>query len=207
MTLPTVPNWTEPLLKPMRASPKKFTAMIGLGLVLVIMLGRLLLGGSGPSNASASIPSGAAKSGGLARSGEDYLLDPAQDQTELLQWARQPIVPLQRNLFAVPLDDYRRDGEHGGDLSVGAGFWDQLAKSLSAHADQQEQRQILVDNVRIMAGELKLESIVMGAQPSAMVNGDVVHPGDDIAGFRVVRIEPRMLVIERQGVRLAILMD
>ncbi|MGA3065305.1 MAG: hypothetical protein ABSF29_00505 [Tepidisphaeraceae bacterium] len=206
MTLPPAPKWSEKPLKLFRASPKKYSALVGLALVLFVLVGRLIFGSSGPSSASASMS--AENSPGAGHSDDDYVLRrSAGGDSALLEWARQPIVMPPRNLFAVPLDYYRRDGEHGGDLSVGAGFWDRLAKSLSAHADQQEQRQILIDNLRIMAGALKLESIVMGSEPSAMVNGEVIRPGDDIAGFRVVRIEPRTLVIERQGVRLAILMD
>jgi hypothetical protein len=210
MTSPTLSTWKTKLLATMRAAPRKFAVMIGLGLILLAMILRLIFGSSGPSSAFAAVPG--APSGALAsaldRSGDPFASRPASARDwAILQWTRLPILPLTRNLFAVPLDFYRRDGDHGGDLSVGAGFWDRLAKSLSAHADQQEQRQILIDNVRIMAGSLKLESIVMGAQPSAMVNGNVVQQGSDIAGFRVLRIEPRMLILERQGVRLAIVMD
>jgi hypothetical protein len=125
----------------------------------------------------------------------------------LLAWARAPILPVHRNLFAVPLDYYPQTGSQEGDLSAGSGFWDRLGKSVSAHADQQEQRQILVDNIRIMAESLKLESTMMGSQPTAMVNGQMVREGDVIAGFRVLNIESRELIVEREGIRLAIVMQ
>jgi hypothetical protein len=209
MPSPAISTWSEKLLKPMRASPKKSAVMVGLALILFVLVLRTMVGSSGPTSASASLTKQGpgTLSAAIGQSAEGYVHHATARDLAILEWARQPIIPMTRNVFAVPLDFYRRDGEHGGDLSVGAGFWDRLAKSLSAHADQQEQRQILIDNVRIMAGSLKLQSIVMGAQPSAMVNGEVVQQGSDIAGFRVMRIEPRTLIVERQGVRLAIEME
>ena len=210
MPTPAISTWTDKLLQPMRASPKKFSVMIGLALILLVLVLRLLLGSTGPSSASASVSRwvGGTISTASARGADsDAPQRISPQQWAILDWARQPILPLKRNLFAVPIEYYRRNGDLAADLSVDAGFWDRLAKSLTAHADQQEQRQILIENVRIMAASLKLQSIVMGAQPSAMVNGDVVTEGSDIAGFHVLRIEPRTLIVERQGVRLAIVMQ
>jgi hypothetical protein len=209
MPVPAISTWSEKLLMPVRASPRKFSVMVGLALILGVLILRQIFGSSGPSGASASMTKAPPGSFAAATGepGEPYEHHATARDLAILAWARQPIVSLDRNFFAVPFDFYRRDGEHDGDLSVGAGFWDRLAKSLSAHADQQEQRQILVDNVRIMAESLKLESIVMGAQPSAMVNGEVVQQGSEIAGFLVLRIEPRTLILERQGIRLAIMMQ
>ncbi len=210
MPTPAMKTWSDKLLQPAKASPKKFSVMVGLALILVVLVLRLVFGSSGPSSASASVSKfvGGTISAALGQSADSNAPQHISAQEwAILEWARQPIVPLKRNFFAVPLDDYRRDGDQAPELSVGAGFWDRLAKSLTAHADQQEQRQILIENVRIMAASLKLQSIVMGNQPSAMVNGEVVTEGSDIAGFHVLRIEPRTLIVERQGVRLAIVME
>jgi len=53
---------------------------------------------------------------------------------------------------------------------------------------------------------LKLQSTVMGPQPSAMVNGEMVREGSVVAGFRVLKIEARRMIVEREGIKLAILM-
>jgi hypothetical protein len=78
---------------------------------------------------------------------------------------------------------------------------------MSSRADQQEQRQILIDNIRIAAEALKLDSTIMGATPGAMVNGEMVREGSTVAGFRVLKIEARQLIVEREGVKLAIMMN
>jgi hypothetical protein len=78
---------------------------------------------------------------------------------------------------------------------------------MSARADQQQQRQILVDNIRIAAESLKLDSTITGATPGAMVNGEMVHEGSLVAGFRVLKIQTRQLIIEREGVKVAVTMN
>jgi hypothetical protein len=127
----------------------------------------------------------------------------------LQQWARQQDRrPLGRNPFAVPLDFYPTDASSGADeTSTANGYWDLLRKSMSSRADQQEQRQILIDNVRIAAESLKLDSTIMSARPGAMVNGEVVHEGSIVAGFRVLKIESRELIMEREGIKLAVMMN
>ena len=78
---------------------------------------------------------------------------------------------------------------------------------MSSRADQQEQRQILIDNVRIAAASLKLQTTIMGAHRGAMVNGTMVREGDSVSGFRVLSIEARQVIVEREGVKLALLME
>ena len=91
--------------------------------------------------------------------------------------------------------------------SAVAGYWNLVGKSMSSRADQQEQRQVLIDNVRLAAESLKLESTILGAAPAAMVNGQLVREGSVVDGFRVLKIEPRQLIVEREGVKLAVMMD
>jgi len=195
--------WTEKMVQTFRASPKKATVLAVLAVTLVALWVKMLSGGKGPqaAQASASAPGAVAD-----QPDQTPPRRAAAAGQSLAQWARHPVGRMARNLFAVPLDYYPRDAVRGGEVSAGGGFWDRLAKSVSAHADDQEQRQILIDNVRIMAGGLKLQSTVMGPQPSAMVNGEIVREGSVVAGFRVLKIEARRMIVEREGIKLAILM-
>lgn len=193
--------WSERIVGPFRASPKKATVLAVLAVTLVGSWVKMISGGKGPRTAQASAPQAM-----VDRQAQTPLKRPMAAGQSLTRWARRPVGPMTRNLFAVPLDYYPRDVARGGELSAGGGFWDRLAKSVSAHADEQEQRQILIDNVRIMAGGLKLQSTVMGPQPSAMVNGEMVREGSVVAGFRVLKIEARRMIVEREGIKLAILM-
>jgi hypothetical protein len=46
----------------------------------------------------------------------------------------------------------------------------------------------------------------MGASPKAVIDGGLVGEGDVVASFRVLRIEPRRIIVEREGIKLEIQM-
>ena len=117
-----------------------------------------------------------------------------------------------RNLFAAELDHFPRHGPHNPQSDAASAletqaFWDRVAKSMSDQADQRRERQVLVDNLRLRAAKLRLQTTVMGAKPRAVINGELVGEGDVIASFRVLRIEARRVVVEREGIRLDITMN
>ena len=67
-------------------------------------------------------------------------------------------------------------------------------------------RENLLANFRAEAGNLRLDSIIMGPQPKAMIDGKLVAEGDVVALFRVLKIEPRRIIVEREGIKLEIQM-
>jgi hypothetical protein len=79
-----------------------------------------------------------------------------------------------------------------------------MAKSFQVQADQKDKREYLIANYTAQAQQLKIESIMLGPQPRARVNGKFVGEGSVVAEFRVLKIEPRRIVVEREGIKLAI---
>jgi hypothetical protein len=125
----------------------------------------------------------------------------------LLEWQRRPIAPLSRNLFVINYDFFPQDGSAPAapvHVQQGDGFWDHIAKSMTARADQKREREVLVENLRGQALQLKLQSTVLGASPRALVNGQLVRVGDVVASFRVTKIEARRIVVEREGIKLEV---
>ena len=65
------------------------------------------------------------------------------------------------------------------------------------------------------ARQIRLQSTLMGANPTALVDGQTVREGDVVASgsgvtrtaFRVLKIEPRRIILEREGVRSEIPLD
>jgi len=61
---------------------------------------------------------------------------------------------------------------------------------------------------------MRLQSTVMGATPKAVIDERVVSEGDVVAcgsgenrtTFRVLKIEPRRIIVEREGIKLEIQM-
>jgi hypothetical protein len=203
------PAWAAKLVEPFRASPRKSGFLAALAILLVAMWVKMFGGGHGPSAAlAAPAPAGTT----FSRTFDSLPMAPVHradaDVNSLQHWSRQAIIPVKRNFFCASMDRFPlEDTRHIDPVMVGEGFWDRLAKSMAAQADQEEQRQVLVSNLRTKAAELNLQSTIMGSQPRAMVNGDMVREGSVVAGFRVLKIEARKMVVEREGIKLEIIMN
>jgi hypothetical protein len=116
-----------------------------------------------------------------------------------------PGATLSRNLFAIELERFPADGARIRTADKDAvGFWDELAKSMTVRADVRRERQVLIENLARQASQLRLQSTMMGASPKAVIDGDLVGEGDVVASFRVLKIEPRRIIIEREGIKLEI---
>jgi hypothetical protein len=86
------------------------------------------------------------------------------------------------------------------------GFWDELAKSMAFRADARKEQQILKENLQQQANQLRLQSTMMTTPPKAVIDGEMVGEGDVVASFRVLKIEPRRIEVEREGIKLEIQM-
>ena len=125
----------------------------------------------------------------------------------LQKWSDSPGHPVSRNLFAVRMEYFPVDGSRTPQNGGPEGFWARLEKSLALQADQRDKRENLVANFTAQAGKLKLQSTMMGgSEPKAMVNGELVGEGSVVADFRVLKIEARRIIVEREGIRLEIQM-
>jgi hypothetical protein len=127
----------------------------------------------------------------------------------LKQWAQIPAALPARNLFQIDLSLFARDGSRPKSMGGASSdtFWHDLEKSMSEQADQDKQRQVLVDALKADAGQLKLQTTTGGTSPKAIVNGILVGEGDVIAQFRIVRIENRRIIVEREGISFEVRMN
>jgi hypothetical protein len=201
-----VTTFVEKLIKQAKADPKKAGILSVLVVVMAVLWVRLVGGSGGPSHASANTVGFRADGNGAALA--DNLRGPVKTNTTfaaLQEWQKKPTSPLlSRNLFVVNYDFFPQDGSKPAPLRVpqGDGFWDHVAKSLTARADQKKEREVLVENLRLQAAQLKVQSTVMGASPKALINGELVGVGGVVASFRVAKIEARKIVVEREGIKL-----
>ncbi|MEA2708333.1 MAG: hypothetical protein QOF78_934 [Phycisphaerales bacterium] len=195
-----------------RNDPKRAGILTVLISILVVLQVRLQMNDKdgGPSHANANAAPGAANNSSAPGTGSDGLLAPAKPMdsaTALRVWMDSPGAPLTRNLFAVQLDKFPHDGSPVQTTNKDVvGFWDELAKSMTSRADVRKERRVLVENLARQASQLRLQSTIMGASPKAVIDGDLVGEGDVVATFRVLRIEPRRIIVEREGIKLEIQM-
>ena len=198
-----------------RAEPKKATTLAMLVLLLAFCAYKTFGRGPGarPGAARASVAAGGGGGGSYNRqrpktgvqSGRAAASPTGRGQ--MLKFIAEPAPALARNVFLVKLDHFPRDGSRAPERTAsGPGFWDQLAKSFTSKADQEKARRFLLENVRERASKLELQTIVASnGATMAMVNGKLLGEGDEIEGFRVVRIEGTRVVVEREGVRVELM--
>jgi len=206
------------LHRAVRNDPKKAATLTVLVAILVVLQVRLQMSrseGTARADAAGSVV-GALTTSYVGRSQNSGAAGRSADAaTALRKWMEAPAVPLGRNLFAVNLERFPRDGNRpttGNDNVVG--FWDELAKSMTSRADVRKERQILLENLTQQASQMRLQSTVMGATPKAVIDERVVSEGDVVAcgsgenrtTFRVLKIEPRRIIVEREGIKLEIQM-
>ena len=176
--------------------------------VLLAMWGKLALsGGSGAPKAASAMPPVISAQAAAPDSNNKH--QPQDTASLLKEWVSQPMPQtVSRNIFEVKLDYYPMESgakaTEDSRTPTDPTFWDRLAKSIDAQADQQHKREILIQNLRQQAGQLQVTMAVMGTHPKAMINGQMVGEGEVVAGFRVLKIEARSVVVEREGIKLEI---
>lgn len=199
-------------MEALRRDPKRAGILGVLLVVLGVLLLRGMFSGGTPSGAAAA-PVPGAVAAGLPGQDATALLNAsapaarrAGQEAALRLWLAAPVPAPQRNLFEVRLDYFPLEG--GRALAVaeadGTNFWDQLEKSLAWRADQRIKRESLISAFIQEADQIRPTSTIPGQNPKAMINGKLVGEGDVVASFRVLKIEARRILVEREGIRLAI---
>jgi hypothetical protein len=73
------------------------------------------------------------------------------------------------------------------------------AKSAAQAADVKQDAAALV---RQAATGLALQTTILGDAPRALINGQLLAPGDKIRGFELKKVMPREVILEMSGVEL-----
>jgi hypothetical protein len=198
-------SWYGPLTSGLRREAKKAAALTFLVSVLGILWIRMAMkNGDTPAVANAS---------NRALSVPDPVSRGGEATVAFKTWLNTPLASIKRNLFSVDLNHFPQENRSASQqANNGAGFWGELAKSVSARADVTKERQILLENLQQQASQLRLETTLMGAKPKAVVNGGFVGLGDVVASgtgearttFRVIKIEARRIIVEREGIKLEV---
>jgi len=79
-----------------------------------------------------------------------------------------------------------------------------VAKVLNDGPTSEEREKARRRDVQAQAQSLALQSTVIGAEPTAIVNGRVLRAGEWINAFRVVEITTYRCVVEKDGVQVAL---
>ena len=196
-------SWQDRLLSRIKAQPARAAVLTILLAVMGVLWVRHFSGGGSAKPASAARTVGPQPVAVGAGKGAENVSRAAAALKDFLQ---RPPATIRRNFFAVKMEHFPMDGSKAtaGDPE-GQGFWDELAKSLAAKADQEKARRILLGNLKEQAGKLRVQMIMMSnGSPRALVDGKLVIAGDVVGGFKISSIEADRIIIEREGVSLVI---
>jgi len=205
------PTWQTKIGEALKRDPKR-TGVLGLlSAVLLVLIGRAILGNNAtPATAVASSPVVSARTAST-----DPALRPSgkNEQSAAVQrWLSSSPAKIDRNLFAIKLDYYPQPSGKGLPR-VGKSATDD-DKSAVQEADVLKEWAARSEAAQLQARQLKLQSTMMSAVPQALISGQMVKEGDVVAStpgessgnFRVLKIEPRRIIVERDGIKLEILM-
>jgi hypothetical protein len=198
-----------------RRDPKRAGLIIAATVAMVGLSVRLILA-TGASHANANVAAPSHNQVTTADAGSSEYIKPgvatsSADPNALSAWLNTERHAPRRNLFAVDRGSNLAQSTTAGTPSQTAqqtkedsGIWDEVAKSMATQADQgsERQRSHLAYLRRQAAGELKLSRIVPGPPPAACVNGGLVGEGSVVASYRVLKIETRRIIVEREGIPL-----
>jgi hypothetical protein len=175
------------LVKTLKSDRKKALLLGGMVAVGMLLWGRLLLK-QVPRTATA-VPDVAAEV-----SGSDLDLEALAAVAE-----GRPVVRLElptapdRDLFEINPSHYNRTAaSDNADLEP---------NNRPGVSDDQEQRQL----ARLASG-LRLQSVVLGTHPRAMINGRMLEVGQQIDGFTLLELDLRTAVLEIDGQRVRLRM-
>lgn len=178
------------------ADRKKFGVMCGLLMVGMLLWGRLIIiqriprtGYADPAKVAAAEE--AAKKA-LEQSGGEAL-------------AELPVVritapdSIRRDVFEIPESMRTNRSEESASL-------DQNAPKSGTDSSEKTEDPALVhrDRIRMEASSLRLESLIRGLNPMAIVNGSMLTVGAEINGFRLIEVRDRSIIVEKEGLAIEI---
>jgi hypothetical protein len=98
----------EQIKSVLKENPKRSGLLTGLGLVMLILCGRMLM--TGPASATASFVRGP-----RAAITDSPLTTRSRANSAVLEWLARPKEPVSRDLFTIHMDDYTTAGDHPAD--------------------------------------------------------------------------------------------
>jgi len=188
----TSPKLKDRLLAEVRRDPKKASIMGVLALVLLIIGVREIARRSG-SAATARASDGAGTTSlrrtasAVQAPGLPKGLGPRADSSAPVQKATVDRDIFTPNVAYFPVEDKSKPAT----VVSAAQAVDPTAKAEAAKLQVQAQ-----------AKALSLQSTVVGAVPTAIINGRVLRVGDWVSDFQIVQINSRSCQLEKSGIRV-----
>jgi len=200
--------WASRLKRELKRDKKRTAVMVLLLVMGGSVGGRLVITRDVPERVGAAESAGA---GGANRekpssgrgAGAALLEQPGQAQRE--QYLAQMDRTITRKLFTPVLELYRpAEGEPAGahDGQAGGGWFGRAHEWIKRKRQVQADRLSQIAAVRTQARTLSLQSTMLAASPTALINDRVLRVGESISGFCVKSIGAACCVLSKDGVEV-----
>jgi len=206
-------GYAERLKKELLRDKKKTIVLALLALVCLFVIGRLVLGGgSTPSSAGADVSTTVTQETPAGDEPPGYRAAPVDRSARMARWAdylANMDRSIQRDLFKPNLACFAP--KPGAEPAVEDGaeqtgwFGKVLERIMQKQADSSDEL-LRIRQIRTEAGELTLQTTMLGDNPTALINGRVLRKGEEIRGFRVDEIAPNRCIVSKDGVRILLQM-
>jgi len=180
------------LRRQLLSDKRKLGLMFSLCLVALLLWGRLLMKNV-PRTAVATPEAAIAGAAGQT---------PAASTPSTDKPVKPPVLvaaygPVSRDLFAF-------DPVHYGRIETEENGGNPLAKLVDEKVDEIKQRQQERMAVQAAAGQLRLQSTLLGHVNRAMINGVLLEPGQKILGFELTDVRARQVTLVRDGIEVTL---
>jgi len=184
------------LIDEVKRNPMKAGILGVLMLVLLIVVGRQVLQYVAPARAGAAISGGGGSQGQATadQPGPTARKAAAGPDGAKLPSTRKPLAKIQRNLF-LPNSAFFPPKEEDKAKPKPT-----VTPVDAAAARREAQRRA----VQTEAQALTLQTTIVGASPTAIINGQVLGVGGWLNGFQVVSINSGSCVVEKKGMRVTL---
>ncbi len=130
------------------------------------------------------------------------LADPKEGQVALQTSPTRQSAELTREIHLQLPTDRKRDlfamAEHRFARTENTPESAPAAKSVGETSDSEVKRRA----VQQAAATLRLQTTILGTPPRAMIDGQLLGPGETIKGFEIVEIEQRQVILQKDGIQV-----
>jgi len=195
-----VPNWRQKLTAELKRDKKKSATLAVLCVVAGIVAGRIVMKPLPPAKANAAAESStvATTSGGSASPAAPFAEAGQAQRANPNKW-REYIAELDtkvsRDIFLAdesvfPPQELKKPESSNVVVETGPSPEEKL----------EAKRRI----IKVQAQALVLQSTIVSATPTAIINDRVLRKGDWISGFKIVAITPRTCTLKKDGIKVTL---
>jgi len=212
-------EWMDRLKAELRRDKRKSAALIGLLVVTGIVAGRVVVTHKVPEKAGAgqvleqtgpdgSVAPNAPVVGGADELAERNRSEQARREEYLSRMDRR----IARDLFRPNLYAYPPLSGQGDRVTLTeaqpteGGLFQHIRQWVEDKRSAEQEEAARLGLAHAQAQSLKLQSMMLGSSPVALINGQALRPGDSINGFLVKEISARGCVVTKDGVEVVLQM-